>query len=210
MSEEPFVRDPYGTIIGIEVHDYIWLFDKEAGWMLCLKNDVRNPAKCSEPPDGYDIPSEKQNKNHSIIWPADIMWDDEHKTPVFYNVPEYRDAVPDARVEKRSCYFYFGKSDPDGNDYPVGTISDEQRAFLKDNKRVFVLKIVNRNGPVWGPIKYRPEDGLQQPLSTSAAGLAVYGPKVSIFAKHRRGGNRSLRKRYRKRRQTLRRTRRRS
>ena len=78
----------------------------------------------------------------------------------------------------------------------------------KENKKIFVLKIVNRNGPVWGPIKYRPEHGLQQPLSTRDAGLAVYGPKVSIFAKHRRGGNRSLRKRYRKRRQTLRRTRR--
>ena len=209
MSEEPFVRDPYGTIIGIEFHDYIWLFDKEAGWTLCLKNDVTNPAKCSEPPDGYDIPSEKQNKNHSIIWPAKIMWDDEHKTPVFYNVSEYRDAVLDARVEPRSCYFYFGKSDPDGNDYPAGTISDEQRAFLKDNKKIFVLKIVNRNGPVWGPIKYRPEDGLQQPLSTRDAGLEVYGrPTRSIFAKHRRGGNRSTtqRKRYRKR--QLRRTRR--
>ena len=199
MSEEPFVRDPYGTIIGIEFHDYIWLFDKEAGWTLCLKNDVTNPAKCSEPPDDYDIPSEKQNKNHSIIWPAKIMWDDTRKTPVFYNVSEYR-------VEPRSCYFYFGKSDPDGNDYPAGTISDEQRAFLKDNKKIFVLKIVNRKGPVWGPIKYRPEDGLQQPLSTRDAGLAVYLQKNPILAKHRRGGTRSQRKRYRKR--QLRRTRR--
>jgi hypothetical protein len=209
MSEEPFVRDPYGTIIGFEVHDYIWLFDKEAGWTLCLKNDVRNPAKCSEPPDGYDIPSDEQNNEHSIIFPADIMWDDTRKTPVFYNVPEYREIFKDSRVEKRSCYFYFGNPDPSGNDYPKKTFSEEQIAFLKENKKIFVLKIVNRNGPVWGPIKYRPEHGLQQPLSTRDAGLEVYGrPKVSIFAKHRRGGNRSLRKRYRKRRQTLRRTRR--
>lgn len=201
MPEKPFVRDTNGTIVGIEVHDYIWLFDKESGWTLCLKNDVNNPNKCKYPPNDYVIPSNEQNNQHSIIWHDTIIWDDTLKTPVFYNVTGYQDLFPDSRLDRRTCYFYFGNPDPVGNDYPAGTISKEELAFLKDNKEVFVLKIVNKDGPVWGPIKYRLEDRRD-------AGLAFYGPTVSIFAKRRRGGNRSLRKRYRKRRQTLRRTRR--
>ena len=205
--EPPFIWDheDHHYITGIELDNLIWLFDTKRGWGLYVKTDD-DKEKIE-----FILPSDEQNNYYSEFWPGEVTWIPKYNTPLIHNEAAFRKAYSDIDLEEnRRCYFYFGNPDKDGGDYPAGKLNEKELADIETNNTPVLKMIRTREEPYlkWVLITPRPEDRIRPPLPRAVAALRGFGPARPIFPK--RGGTRSKqqRKRYPKRRQTLRRTRR--